>query len=253
MLQRPGEEHRGQQHGGDDGDGVGLEEVGRHAGAVAHVVAHVVSDHGRIARVVLGDAGFHLAHQIGTDVGALGEDAAAQPRKDRDQRAAEAERHQRLQHDLGLDIRDQQDRIVDRDAEQAETHHQEASDRTGAEGDAERRLEPASPGRISGPHVRPHRDVHADVAGRAGKNRADEKADAHQVAEQPGQNAEQHQADQADGDVLAVEVGPRAFLHGTGDLLHALGAGARTQDRPGGVKTIGERDESAGHGKPKDC
>ena len=95
--------------------------------------------------------------------------------------------------------------------------------------------------------------MHADVAGRAGKNRTDQEADAHEIAEQPGQDAEQHQANQGDGQVLAVEVGPRALLHGTGDLLHALGAGARAQDRPGGVETIGERDQSAGHGKPKDC
>ena len=253
MLQFSGEEHRGQQHGGDDSDGVGLEEVGRHAGAVAHVVAHVVGDHGRVARVVLGNAGLHLADQIGADVGALGKDAAAEPREDGDQRAAEAERHESFQHRLRLDIRDQQDRVVNRDAEQAETHHQEAGDRTGAKGDAERGLEPAGPGRVRGPHVGPNRDVHADVAGRAGKNRADEEADTHQIAEQPGQNAEQHQANERNRQVLAVEVGPRAFLHGTGDLLHALGAGACAQDRPGGVETIGERDQSAGHGKPKDC
>ena len=69
----------------------------------------------------------------------------------------------------------------------------------------------------------------------------------------PGQNAEQYQPDEGDRQVLAVQVGPRALLHGAGDLLHALRAGARAQDRPCGVKTIGERDESAGHGKPKDC
>jgi hypothetical protein len=80
---------RAQHHGGDQRDRVGLEQVGGHAGAVAHVVAHVVGDHGGVARVVFGDAGFHLAHQVGADVGALGEDAAAQTREDRDQRGAE--------------------------------------------------------------------------------------------------------------------------------------------------------------------
>ena len=83
-----------EQHHGDRGDRVGLEQVGRHAGAVADVVAHVVGDHGRVARVVLGDAGLDLAHQVGADVGALGEDAAAEPGEHRDQRAAEAEADQ---------------------------------------------------------------------------------------------------------------------------------------------------------------
>ncbi len=93
-----GEEDRRQQHGGDDGHRVGLEQVGGHAGAVAHVVAHVVGDHGGVAGVVLGDAGLDLADQVGADVGALGEDAAAETGEDRDQRAAEAQRDHRLQH-----------------------------------------------------------------------------------------------------------------------------------------------------------
>ena len=58
-------------HGGDQRDGVGLEQVGGHAGAVADVVADVVGDHRRVARVVLGDAGLDLADQVGADVGAL--------------------------------------------------------------------------------------------------------------------------------------------------------------------------------------
>ena len=86
-----GREGRAEQHHGDGGDGVRLEEVGRHAGAVADVVAHVVGDHGRVARVVLGDPRLDLADEVGADVGGLREDAAAETREDRDQRAAERE------------------------------------------------------------------------------------------------------------------------------------------------------------------
>ena len=70
---------------------VRLEQVGGHAGAVADVVAHVVGDGGRVARVVLGDAGFDLADEVGADVGGLGEDAAADTEEQREQRAAEPE------------------------------------------------------------------------------------------------------------------------------------------------------------------
>ncbi len=73
-----------------DGDRIGLEQVGGHAGAVADVVAHVVGDRRGVARVVLGNAGLDLADQVGADIGALGEDAAAEPGEDRDQRGAEA-------------------------------------------------------------------------------------------------------------------------------------------------------------------
>ncbi len=87
---------RTQEHGRHQRHGVGLEQVGRHAGVVADVVADVVGDHGRVTRVVLGDAGLDLAHQVGADVGRLGEDAAAQPGEHRDQRTAEGQADQGL-------------------------------------------------------------------------------------------------------------------------------------------------------------
>ncbi len=93
---RAAEEDGAENHGGDDGHRVGLEQVGGHAGAVADIVADVVGDGRRVARVVLGNAGFDLADEIAADVGTLGEDAAAETREDRDQRSAEAERHQRV-------------------------------------------------------------------------------------------------------------------------------------------------------------
>ena len=76
---------------GDEGDLVALEQVGGHAGAVADVVADVVGDGGRVARVVLGDAGLDLADEVGADVGGLGEDAAADAEEQGEQRAAEPE------------------------------------------------------------------------------------------------------------------------------------------------------------------
>ena len=80
-----------EQHHRDRGDGVRLEEVGRHARAVADVVADVVRDDGRVARVVLGDAGLDLPDEVGADVGGLRVDAAAESREDGDERAAERE------------------------------------------------------------------------------------------------------------------------------------------------------------------
>ena len=69
----------------------GAEQVGAHTGDIAHIVAHVVGDHRRIARIVLGDALFHLADQIGADIGRLGEDAAAHAREQCNGRSAKAE------------------------------------------------------------------------------------------------------------------------------------------------------------------
>jgi hypothetical protein len=88
-------QQRDRDHGDAERDDIGLEQIGGHAGAVADIVADIVGDHGGVAGIVLGDSGLDLAHQIGADVGGLGEDAAAETREDRDQRGAEGERRQR--------------------------------------------------------------------------------------------------------------------------------------------------------------
>ena len=124
---RAGEEDRGEHHRRDDGHRIGLEQVGRHAGAVADVVADVVGDRRRVARIVLGDAGFDLADEVGADVGALGEDAAAETGEDRDQRGAEAERDQRVDDGaVGRRVAERagENAVVDGDAEQREAGHQ---------------------------------------------------------------------------------------------------------------------------------
>ena len=76
------------------GHRVGLEQVGGHSGAVADVVADVVSDDGRVARVILGNAGFDLADEVRPDIGGLREDAAAKSCEYRDQRATEGQADQ---------------------------------------------------------------------------------------------------------------------------------------------------------------
>mmetsp|Transcript_40308 Transcript_40308/g.106218 ORF Transcript_40308/g.106218 Transcript_40308/m.106218 type:complete len:272 (-) Transcript_40308:624-1439(-) len=97
-----GEEERAPA-GGDDGVARGADEergagglakrakeVGAHAGHVADVVAHVVRDRARVVRVVLRQVLHHLARQVGTHVGGLGIDAAADAPKHGNRRAAEA-------------------------------------------------------------------------------------------------------------------------------------------------------------------
>jgi hypothetical protein len=88
-LQGIGKRDGCQNHGGDRGHHIGLEQVGGHAGAVADVVADVVGDGGGVARIVFGNARFDLAHHVAADVRTLGEDAAAETGEDRDQRSAE--------------------------------------------------------------------------------------------------------------------------------------------------------------------
>ena len=119
---------------GDQRDGVRLEEVGGHAGAVADVVADVVGDRRGVAGVVLGDALLDLADQVRADVGGLGEDAAADTHEHGEHGRAEAE----ALEDVGRVL------LVDEDdrsrAEQAEADREHAGHAAGAEGDAHRAL-----------------------------------------------------------------------------------------------------------------
>ena len=209
--------------GRDDRHGVGLEQVGRHAGAVADVVAHVVGDHGRVARVVLGDAGLDLADQVGADVGALGEDAAAEPREDRDQRAAEAERHHRLEHAAQIGRRGSvraQDEVVAGDAEQPEADHQHAGDGARLERDVEPGGEAAA--RRPAPCARWRAPIRScRCSRRARQHGADRKADRDADAQGEAEDDQDQDADDGDRGVLPVQVGAGAVLDGGGDFLHA--------------------------------
>ena len=224
------EDQRAEQHRGDDGDGVGLEEVGRHSCAVAHVVAHVVRDHRGVAGVVLGDAGLDLAHQVGTHVRALGEDATAEPREDRDEGAAEAETHQGVQGLLHLQAHAvDQHGVVARDPEQTESDHQQPGDGAAPEGELERGVQPRVGG-LRRAHVGAHRDVHPDVARGGGEHGADGEADRRGRVQEVPEHGEEDHADDGDGAVLPVQVGHGAFLHGRRDLLHPGVAGRLGED-----------------------
>ena len=150
----------------DERDLVALEQVGGHAGAVADVVADVVGDRGRVARVVLGDAGLDLADEVGADVGRLGEDAAADAEEQGEQRPAEAEADEDRRRRV-LEGHDDHGR-----AEQAEADGEHAGHAAGAErhGQGVGHRSAARRGRRA--HVAPGGEGHADVAGQAGRQAA---------------------------------------------------------------------------------
>ena len=242
-----GEEDGRQHHGGDHRHRIGLEQVGRHAGAIADVVADVVGDGGRVARIVFRDAGLDLADEIAADVGALGEDAAAETGEDRDQRGAEAERHERVD-DRAAGRREageaRQDEEVDGDAEKGEAGDQHARDGAGLEGDVEAAAERHGR-RLRGADIGAHRHVHADEAGRARQHGADQEPDRDPQAEEIGEEHEQDDPDRADRHVLAAKIGLRAFGDRSGDFLHALRAGIALHDVVDGPQAVSDRQRAA--------
>ena len=240
----------GEQHGRDHGDRVGLEEIRRHAGAVTDVVAHVVGNDRRVARVVLGDAGLDLAHEIGADVRALGEDAAAETREDRDQRAAEGKTDQRVQRLVHAAREAQHQREVRRDADEPQADDQHPGDRAAAERDLQSGVETDARG-MRRAHVGAHRDVHADVAGETGEDRADREAAGGRPAERETEDHEEHDADDGDRRVLAVEIRSGALLDGGGDFLHPGVAGGLREDPACGDDAVKDRNHARADREPQ--
>ncbi len=252
---RRGDHQRAERHRRDQRHGIGLEQVGGHAGAVADVVTDVVGDHRRIARIVFGNAGLDLADEVGADVGTLREDASAQTREDRDQRCTEREPEQRLQQvgqvGGGRELAEPGDEPEeDADAEQAEPDHQHAGDRTAFERDGERRRD-ALRGGLRSTHVGSHRDVHADEAACPRQHRAEHEADRCLGAQEHADEDREHHADDGDRLVLPCEVGGGPLLHGAGDFLHARVPG-RLGENPAALhETINDRSQAAGEREVK--
>lgn len=153
-----------EQHRGDDGHCIGFEQIRGHACAVADIVADVVGNHRRVARVVLGNAGFDLADKIGAHIRAFGENTATQAREDRDQRRPERQPDQRMQVLLQRQAHRLQRRKVAGHPKQPEADHQHAGDRPATKRNIHRLTNPM-PRRFGGTDIGAHRHVHADIAG----------------------------------------------------------------------------------------
>ena len=214
--------------GGDDRADVGLEQVRAHARHVAHVVAHVVGDGGRVARVVLGDAGLDLAHEVRAHVCGLGVYPAANPGEQRDGRRAEAE--------AGDDADVLEDEVDGRHADQADADDRDAHDRAAVEGDPEGGVQ-ALLGLDDGTRVGADGDAHADEAGERGPDCAHQVGQgrgghgpavvgvypAQQVVvDEGGEHHEDDYHEDREEPVLPREEGHRALLDGAADELYCL-------------------------------
>ena len=105
------------------------------------------------------------AEQAAVLLMSLGEDAAAQPGENGNQRAAEGQPDQRV--DGVLDAHLQQDAIQARHTQQTHSDHQHAGDGAAAESDLHGGVELVIGG-FRGSYVGSYRYIHADIAGQSG-------------------------------------------------------------------------------------
>ena len=242
-----GGEPQGERHQGDRGEdrpGVRLEQVGTHAGHVAHVVAHVVGDGGRVAGVVLGDAGLHLADQVGTDVGGLGVDATTNPAEQGDRAGAEAVGGQDLECLVDLEDEHEQD-VDEHQAGKGQARNAEAHDSTATEGDRQRLAGPVL-GRLGGPCVCHRGHGHADIAGDGRQHGTGHVGDGGGWHDQHTDQERHHHDEAGDPDVLLLQERTGALL----DLGHQVDhpVVARIGRLHVGVEVPGEQEAEDGRG-----
>ncbi len=127
-------------------------------------------------------------------------------------------------------------------AEKRETGHQEAGHRARAEGDVEAAGERFGR-RLRRADISPHRDVHADETGRAGKDGADRKPDRDRPRQQQTKPDEDDNSDAGDGHILAPKIGLRPLPHRSGNLLHPLRAGVRRHEARDRIDAVDDREE----------
>ena len=242
-----------QHHRGDDGYGVGLEEVRRHACAVTHVVTDVVGNGCGIARVVFRNAGLDFTDEIAADVSAFCKDAAAETCEDRNERCAEAQRDKRVDDVAATWLLAEtgcEERVVDGNTQQRQACNQKAGDRTGLECDV-KALGERDRRRLGGSNVGPHRHVHADEACEARQDRANQKSKCLKRPEKQPRQYEDDHADDANRAVLSVEIGLRTFAHGCSDFLHPGIALVGAHHSLGRYECVEDRQRPAGDDPPK--
>ena len=88
-----GKRERSHENRADQADRVSFENVRRHAGAIAHVIADVVRDRGRVPRIVFFEIALDFAHEIGAHVGGFRVNAAAESREDADETRTKRQAH----------------------------------------------------------------------------------------------------------------------------------------------------------------
>ena len=112
-----------------------LVEVGTHTGYITYIVAYIIGNSGRIARVVLGDICLHLAYDVSAYIGSFGVDTATHTGKERLRRSTHTEgQHRGGDGNESVGVELVEHNKPNGNVEQAKTYHRQTHDSTGTEG-----------------------------------------------------------------------------------------------------------------------
>ena len=217
---------------GEDAAAIALIEVSAHAGHVTDVVAHVVGDGCRVARVVFGDVSFHLSHEVGADISRLGVYAATDTCEESLCGSAHAEgEHCRGDGDecgmrIHVAIESMENQKPHGDVEQAESYDDEPHDSAGAKRDLQSFVQSFAC-RVGRTPTGVGSRLHAEESGKSTEETAREEGKRHprvlgiEAVGHDGEDDSQHDKHDEHHPVLLSQIGHRTPTDVEGDLLHA--------------------------------
>ena len=218
-----------QGNGRNDRTDVGLKQVGAHSGHVANVIPHIVRNHSGVPGIVFRDTGLNLTHQVGPNVGGLGENSAANPGEKRYRTGAETE--------SGHHANVLEDNVKDGDSQEADAHHGYPHHRAAGKRHPQRRVQTPHCRRRS-PGVGPHRHEHSNEAGRSrtqssgqigDRGLGDHGVQGIPVDEHPQHGRNHHDKGQQD-DVFTAQESVGALADRGANVLHPLVSRIGAQD-----------------------
>ena len=204
----------------DEANGVGFKHVGSHAGAVAHIFAHVVGNGGGVAGIILFEFGFELADEICPDVGGLGVDAAPQAGEDADEGCAQGKSGQAVDRGAQAEIFGG-DHVEGSDGKKGESHDEKAGDGATIEGVA-KGGGTSDGGGLCRADIGHDGNAHAKEACGQATGCTHDETDAGGEVLEVTNGKEEKDGDDGNGLELSVEVSGCTLLNGGGDFAHAL-------------------------------
>ena len=240
---RSGKRRRAQCHRGEDRTGIRLVEVGTHTGYVTYVIAYVIGDSSRVARVILRDVILRLTDKVGSYICRLGINTTAYAGK----KCLRGSTHTKGQHG-GRDgdevsFRPYQlkqtgtvkDKEPTGDVQQRKTHYRQPHHRTRTESHLQTRIQ-ALTRRVSRTSRRICCGLHSEETSQTGEETAGQESEPDDTVLQVkirhnGKNDSQHHEHNRHDFVLLLEISHRSLAHMRSDGFHQVGAFILAQHR----------------------
>ena len=228
--------HSAQRNGRNNGTNIGLKQVCAHTGHIAHIVAHIVGNGGRVPGVILGDTGFHLANQISAHICRLGIDAAAHAGKQSNRGSTKRE--------TGQYVGVAGDQIHEAASQKSKSHHAHAHDSTAGEGNGQSFVHSGVFGGSGSTDIGFGGHIHAAVAGNGGEDSTHQKGHCGNPADAQSHSYKENHHEYNQNPVFGHQKCLSALMDEGGNLLHPLRTGILRRHLAGQINRKEQRNHA---------